>query len=86
MSKEDRSEVSTRRGTIKNGEHSGTRAASMRARVWTVAATYRDPADYDIPELPEWAVTQPDDGGIAFADRDRNTPFISAARPRRVRR
>ncbi|WP_172863931.1 hypothetical protein [Halorubrum trapanicum] len=58
----------------------------MRAREWTVAATYGDPADYDVPALPAWRVERGEAGGIAFAATDREESFISAERPVRVRR
>jgi hypothetical protein len=58
----------------------------MRARAWTVAFRYRDPTDYDIPELPTWTVTRPAEGGVAFAGGDGEEPFIRAERPTKVRR
>jgi hypothetical protein len=56
----------------------------MRARTWTIASCYRDPADYGIPELPDWEVCRPECGGVAFADDDEW--FIAAAEPTKVRR
>ena len=58
----------------------------MRAREWTVAATYGDPTDYDVPALPAWRVERGERGGIAFSARGRDEPFIAAERPVRVRR
>ncbi|RMB24085.1 hypothetical protein [Haloplanus aerogenes] len=58
----------------------------MRARTWTVATSYCEPADDDIPELPIWAVTRPTNGGLAFAGSDGEEPFIRAERPMQVRR
>jgi hypothetical protein len=58
----------------------------MRAREWAVAATYGDPADYDVPALPTWRVERGADGDLAFAATDRDEPFIAAERPVRVRR
>jgi hypothetical protein len=58
----------------------------MRAREWTVAATYGDPTAYDVPALPTWRVERGERGGIAFAAADRDEPFIAADRPVRVRR
>lgn len=56
----------------------------MRAREWAIAGSFRNPADYDIPELPTWRVCRPDCGGIAFAaDGD---PFITAKQPMKIRR
>lgn len=60
--------------------------APMRARTWTIAACYRTPADYDIPRLPEWDVSRPETGGVAFAATEDSDPFIRAASPVRVRR
>jgi hypothetical protein len=56
----------------------------MRAREWTIAAAFREPGDYGIPELPGWRVSRPDCGGIAFAAN--GDPFIAAERPTKVRR
>jgi hypothetical protein len=58
----------------------------MHARTWVLAANYRDPADYDVPELPTWYVSRPDEGGIALAADPSCEPFIAAADPMRVRR
>jgi hypothetical protein len=58
----------------------------MRAREWTVAATYGDPIDYDVPALPAWRIERADDGGLAFASADGDAPFIAAERPVEVRR
>lgn len=57
----------------------------MRAREWAIAGAFREPADYDIPDVPSWRVSRDDCGGLAFADGDRE-PFIVADRPVRVRR
>jgi hypothetical protein len=57
----------------------------MRAREWAVAATYGDPAAYDLPTLPTWRVERSDDG-LAFAAVDSDEPFIAAEKPVRVRR
>ncbi|MFA1610838.1 hypothetical protein [Halobellus rubicundus] len=56
----------------------------MRAREWAIAAAYGTPADYDIPELPDWHVDRPDYGGITFTAGDDS--FITAERPMKVRR
>ncbi|WP_435072910.1 hypothetical protein [Halorubrum sp. HHNYT27] len=58
----------------------------MRAREWSVAATYGDPTDYDVPALPAWRVERGDAGDLAFAAADGDEPFIAAANPVRVRR
>jgi hypothetical protein len=65
------------------GEHADSR---MRARTWVVAANYRDPADYDVPELPSWYVSRPEDGGVALATDPASEPFVAAENPVRVRR
>ncbi|WP_168927125.1 hypothetical protein [Natronorubrum aibiense] len=57
----------------------------MRAREWEIAGTYRDPADYDIPDLPSWRVCRGKCGGLAFADGD-SEPFIVADQPVTVKR
>jgi hypothetical protein len=57
---------------------------TVRAREWTIAGCYREPSDYDIPELPRWRVCRTESGGVAFAaDGD---PFIAAEQPMKVRR
>jgi hypothetical protein len=58
----------------------------MRAREWTVAATFGAPTEYDVPALPTWRIERGDDGDLAFAAADRDEPFIAAERPVRVRR
>ncbi|WP_247004789.1 hypothetical protein [Halosolutus gelatinilyticus] len=57
----------------------------MLAREWVIASNYRDPTDYDIPELPIWRVYRGECGRVAFADGD-GEPFIAADRPVPVRR
>jgi len=57
----------------------------MRARQWTIAAAYREPEEYGIPDLPAWRVHRDDCGGIALAAED-GEPFIAAANPMRARR
>ena len=64
------------------GDPSG--CGAMRARRWCIAATFRDPADYDIPELPEWTVYRDEDGTLAFGEGGER--FLSAGSPVRVRR
>ena len=66
----------------RRGRHRG--GLTVRAREWAIAGQYREPADYDIPELPAWHVRRPDCGGIAFAAG--GEPFIVAERPMKVRR
>lgn len=58
----------------------------MRARTWAIAYCYSDPAEYGIPELPEWTVSQSESNGLSFAEDDVSEPFISAEHPVRVRR
>ncbi|QLK25967.1 hypothetical protein HYG81_18115 [Natrinema zhouii] len=57
----------------------------MRAREWAIAGAFREPSDYDIPDLPSWRVRRSECGGLAFADGD-GEPFIAADRPMTVRR
>jgi hypothetical protein len=57
----------------------------MSVRTWAIAHRYYGPADYGIPELPEWEVGRTERGGLALADGG-NPPFISAEHPVRVRR
>lgn len=61
----------------------------MRAREWAIAANFRTPADYDVPELPRWRTCRGQCGGLAFAAVDAEAgddPFIAAENPVRVRR
>ncbi|WP_202614514.1 hypothetical protein [Halostella litorea] len=57
----------------------------MLAREWAIAGSYGAPAEYGIPELPEWRVTRLRCGGLVLAGDD-GEPFISAERPVAVRR
>ena len=61
-----------------------TEGGTMRARRWCIAATFHDPADYGIPELPDWTVYRDEDGTLAFGERGER--FLSAGNPVRVRR
>jgi len=56
----------------------------VRAREWSIAATFGDPVEYGIPELPNLRVCRPDCGGIALAAD--GEPFIAAERPMKIRR
>lgn len=58
--------------------------STMRARRWAIAAAFRTPADYDIPELPDWTVYRYADGSLALGSR--GEVFIRAGDPVRVRR
>jgi hypothetical protein len=58
----------------------------MRAREWTLAAAYGDPADYGVPSLPTWRVERGADGALGFATAEDDGPFITADRPVEVRR
>jgi hypothetical protein len=58
----------------------------MRARRWVIASRYREPADYGIPALPEWAVRRTEGGGLSFAEDEESDSFVSADDPVRVRR
>jgi hypothetical protein len=57
---------------------------TMRARRWCIAATFHDPADYDIPELPDWTVYRDEDGTLALGEGGER--LLSAGSPVRVRR
>lgn len=57
---------------------------AMRARRWCIAATFREPSDYDVPELPDWTVYRDEDGTLAFGEGGER--FLSAGSPVRVRR
>ena len=58
----------------------------MRAREWTIAAQFYDPADYGIPDLPEWVAGRDAEGRLVFADPDTGEAFIRAENPTKVRR
>ncbi len=78
----------TRERTSSSRSSAGTpdaESSGMHARTWAIVYRYYDPADYDIPPLPDWTVGRTDRGGISFAERGSDS-FISAERPVRVRR
>lgn len=47
---------------------------------------YQDPADYGVPELPNWAVSKTENGGPALSATADTEPFIRADQPVSVRR
>ena len=59
---------------------------AMRARTWTIAVRSRDPADYGIPPVPEWAVFRMQNGGLALSVLDEEEAYIAADDPVAVRR
>lgn len=59
---------------------------TMRARIWTIAAAFNDPADYGIPPLPEWTVYKEAGGGMALGAAEHDGVFIAADTPVTVRR
>lgn len=59
---------------------------TMRARAWTIAATFNEPADYGIPPLPEWTVYKETGGGMALGAAEHDGVFIAADDPVTVRR
>lgn len=63
--------------------HDTVATSSMRARQWTIAANYREPADYDVPRLPNWTVYR-EDGALAFGVG--GEVFLRADDPVNVRR
>jgi len=65
-------------------EDTAPEGGTMRARRWCIAATFHDPADYSIPELPDWTVYRDEDGTLAFGEGGER--FLSAGSPVRVRR
>jgi len=67
-------------------EQSPTTADPMLARRWAIAAQYREPADYDIPALPNWVTGRDSQDRLCFCDEDAQTPFIVAENPVTVRR
>jgi len=56
----------------------------MRARQWTIAAAFSEPAEYGVPELPDWEVRREDCGALVIAADDQ--AYIAAEQPMRVRR
>jgi hypothetical protein len=74
------------RSTVRRrSKRATTGRARMSVRTWAIAHRYYGPADYGIPELPEWEVDRTERGGLALADEG-DPPFISAEHPVRVRR
>jgi hypothetical protein len=70
----------------RQGSITGAEPGEMRARTWTVAAGFHEPADYDIPSLPEWTVYKEAGGGMALGAADGDGVFIAAEEPMDVRR
>jgi hypothetical protein len=58
----------------------------MRARTWTIAAQFYDPADYGIPDLPEWVEGRDAEGRLVLADSETGEAFMRAENPTKVRR
>jgi hypothetical protein len=67
-------------------QHTHASGGRMRARAWTIAAQFYDPADYGIPDLPEWVEGRDAEGRLVFADPDTGEAFIRAENPTKVRR
>lgn len=60
---------------------------TMLARTWTIAANFREPADYGIPTAPTFcAEHRSDETLVLFASSDAAEPFITAEGPMTVRR
>jgi hypothetical protein len=59
---------------------------AMRTRTWSVAVNFHEPADYDIPPLPEWTVYKETGGGMALGAEEGDGVFIAADEPMAVRR
>lgn len=62
-----------------------TTGSSMRARQWTIAARFRDPADYGIPPAPTFHAERDADGAVAFYGDDGRL-VMRAGDPMTVRR
>jgi hypothetical protein len=60
--------------------------SAMRARIWTIAATFREPGDYGIPEALRFACERRADGSLVFFGPDGCTPDLVAEHTQRVRR
>jgi hypothetical protein len=89
MSEEDVPATSRARDGDGANSSSGTADRSgsrMCARTWAIAHRFREPADYGVPELPDWTVRRTEGGGLALARDAESEPFVSAADPVTVRR
>jgi hypothetical protein len=64
----------------------GAEPGAMRARTWSVAANFHEPADYGVPPLPEWTVYKEAGGGMALGAEDGDGVFIAAEDPMDIRR
>lgn len=60
--------------------------SSMLARTWTLAATAREPSDYDIPEAPVFPSTSCESGALMLYDPVTGAVAMVAGDPMRVRR
>lgn len=57
----------------------------MRAREWAVAAAFREPSEYGIPDPPAVYACRTDCGGLSLSAGDEE-PFIMAEQPVKIRR
>ncbi|WP_255149312.1 hypothetical protein [Halorarius halobius] len=67
------------------GDHSAD-GGRMLARTWTIAANYRTPADYDVPEAPTFHGERCDDGTFVLSDSESGETVLTARAPTTVRR
>jgi len=60
--------------------------SAMLAREWTIAARFREPSDYDIPEAPVFPAVECDSGALLLTDPETDAVAMVAGAPMRVRR
>jgi hypothetical protein len=56
------------------------------ARQWVIAANFREPADYDIPEAPAFRAVRQADGTVALYSNDSGKLLMTAKSSMKVRR
>lgn len=55
----------------------------MLSLTWTIDARYREPSDYDPPDVQDWVVGIDAEDRVIFADPDTGEPFIRTEDPGR---
>jgi hypothetical protein len=60
--------------------------SDMLARTWMLAARFREPSDYGIPEAPVFPAERCDSGALRLHDPDSGQLVMVAGAPMQVRR
>ncbi|WP_323173558.1 hypothetical protein [Natrialba sp. PRR66] len=65
---------------------SDDRTGNMLARTWVIAANFRTPADYGIPEAPLFPARRRVDGALMLVGPEDSTPVMTVGETVPVRR